>query len=71
MTGRTADISNGVNDTGRNGQLLAGLRLIDFSIDLEFHIAIDSHYEFVRVVNKILPALASGIGRQAATKAAL
>jgi len=38
--------------------------MIDLASNLKFHIAIDNHHEFGRVVNEIFPPLAGGVGPQ-------
>lgn len=59
-----------MNCAGRDEQLLARLRVMDFAFDRELHLAFQDDHHFIGGVREILPPLPWRIGPEIATEAA-
>jgi hypothetical protein len=68
MSRGLANITSGMVGPGRDQQLLAWLRAMDLSLDLELHIAIEHDDQFVGAVDEILPTFARRVGPQLAAE---
>jgi hypothetical protein len=48
--------------TGRDKKFHTVLRMVDFTFDVELHLAFQHDHQFIGIVNEIFPALAGRIG---------